>query len=234
MVRRYPDLFENARRYLTGKGQYPYKCRVRTPTGVVTPELFSSHDMSTVNEIFCREDYRAPASLTVAVDLGANIGISGLYFLTRNKTSRVYLFEPDPKNVARLRDNLAGYESRYRLEEVAVAARDGEATFGVESTGRYGTLRLEEPTGHPATRHITVRTRAINQLLADVLGREGHIDVLKVDIEGLEREMVASVEPELLDRIDTIYYETNEPTPLHGDRYRFHFSHQINRLTRRV
>ena len=161
MVRRYPDLFENARRYLTGKGQYPYKCRVRTPTGVVTPELFSSHDMSTVNEIFCREDYRAPASLTVAVDLGANIGISGLYFLTRNKTSRVYLFEPDPKNVARLRDNLAGYESRYRLEEVAVAARDGEATFGVESTGRYGTLRLEEPTGHPATRHITVRTRAI-------------------------------------------------------------------------
>jgi FkbM family methyltransferase len=230
MIRTYPDLFDSARRYLTGTGEYPHRCRVRTPIGVITPTLFSSHDMSTVNEIFCREDYRASSDVRVVVDVGSNIGVSALYFLTRNPGSRVFLFEPDPKNVARLRLNLADFSGRYEVEEAAVTAADGTATFASEPSGRYGTLLVDEPSPFETT-EITVRTRALNGVLADVLGEAQRIDVLKIDTEGSETELVESIDPELLERISTIYYETTAPTPLHTDRFSFHYSCQTNRLT---
>jgi FkbM family methyltransferase len=229
MVRIYPDLFDSARRYLTARGDYPHRCRVRTPLGVVAPTLYSSHDMSTVNEIFSRQDYRVGRELEVAVDIGSNIGISALYFLTRNATARAFLFEPDPKNTMRVRATLAEFEGRYRLEEVAIAVADGTASFATEDSGRYGTLRVDESA--PDTTLITVRTRAINAVLREILRDQERIDVLKIDTEGSEIDLVTAIEPDVLDRISTIYYETDAPAPLHQDRFGFRYSCQTNRLT---
>ena len=232
MLRTYPDLIDSSRRYLTNRGEYPHRCRVRTPLGIVAPTLFSPHDMLTVNEIFCRQDYRVDSGVRVAVDIGSNIGISGLYFLTRNTTGRVFLFEPDPKNVGRLRTNLAAYPGRYEVEEVAVSVSNGTARFATEPSGRYGTLHVDEPT-HYDTTEIEVGTRALNDILSDVLEQEPQIDVLKIDTEGSEVELVESIRPELLKRISTIYYETDDPEPRHQDLFTFHFSCQTNRLTAR-
>ena len=52
-----------------GRGDYPYRCPVRTPAGIVAPTLHSSHDMFTVNEVFCREDYAAGPALRTVVDM---------------------------------------------------------------------------------------------------------------------------------------------------------------------
>jgi FkbM family methyltransferase len=232
MLRCYPDRLEAMRRYLGGGGDYPYRCRIRTPLGVVTATLHSSDDMLTVNEVFCRQDYRAETNLRVAVDLGANIGISALYFLTRSAHSQVYSWEPDPKNIARLRHNLQGFEDRYRLAEAAVALRTGTATFGVEPIGRYGTLELDMPTGHPPTDLIEVETTAIGEILEQVIAHHGQIDILKIDVEGTEEQLVASISDEHLARIETIVYETNESAPFHLDRFSHHFSTKTNRLER--
>jgi FkbM family methyltransferase len=189
--------------------------------------------MSTVVEVFCREDYRVGANLEVAVDVGANIGISALYFLTRNSYSRVYVFEPDPKNVERLRLNLEDYEGRYDVEQVAVALADGEAMFASEPSGRYGTLLVDQPSYWEQTL-IRVRTRAINSILEDVLTREDRIDILKIDTEGTEEELVGAIRPDLLRCIATIVYELDAPPkPLHEDRYRRHRRAQTVRLTSR-
>ena len=233
MLLRYPDRLDAARRYLGGSGDYPYRCRIRTPLGVVATTLYSRDDMLTVNEVFCRQDYRAGADLRVAVDLGANIGISALYFLTRNVHSQIYSWEPDPKNIARLRQNLRGFDDRYELAEAAVALRTGTATFGVEPVGRYGTLELDMPTGHPATDLIEVETTAIDEVLQQVIDRHRQIDILKIDVEGSEERLVASISDEHLDRIKTIVYETNRSAPFHGDRFSHHFSSKTNRLERR-
>jgi FkbM family methyltransferase len=233
MIRRYPDRLDAARRYLGGSGDYPYRCRIRTPLGIVAATLHSRDDMLTVNEVFCRQDYRAGADLRVAVDLGANIGISALYFLTRNPGSRVYSWEPDPKNIARLRHNLQGFEDRYRLAEAAVALRTGKATFGTEPVGRYGTLELDMPTGHPPTELIEVETTAIDEVLQEVIDSHGQIDILKIDVEGSEERLVAAIADQHLDRIKTIVYETNHSAPFHGDRFSHHFSSKTNRLQRR-
>src|ERR1043165_515503 len=69
----YPRFPENLWRYLTGNGNYPYDIDVRTPTGLVSIRLYSHHDLLTVNEIFCRQDYYADATLRRVVDVGSNI-----------------------------------------------------------------------------------------------------------------------------------------------------------------
>jgi FkbM family methyltransferase len=199
----------------------------------VVTTLYSSDDMLTLNEVFCREDYQAGSNLRVAVDLGANIGISALYFLTRNARSRVYSWEPDPKNVERLRRNLHGFEDRYQLEEAAVSLSTGLAKFGVEPIGRYGTLELDLPTAHPPTALIDVETKAIDEILGQVINRHDQIDILKVDVEGTEERLIGAISGEHLDRIRTIVYETNTSAPFHDDRFTHHFSSKTNRLERR-
>src|SRR5262249_22538671 len=158
----------------------PYTCRVRTPTGTVTAKAYSHHDVFTIQEIFGREDYRADGSLGVVVDIGSNIGLSTLYFLTRNHTSRCYAYEPVPRNVDRLLSNLAQYKARYELHEVAVAASGGIVDFTVEPTGRYGGI------GVPGSEKIRVPCRPVADVLAGVLEREEVVDILKVDTEGAE------------------------------------------------
>src|SRR5688572_9903353 len=102
-------------RYTFGTGRYPVQIPVRTPLGWLSPTLYSHHDLLTLNEIFCRLDYAVGPTPRVVVDVGSNIGLSALYFLTRDPSVRCYLFEPVPQNVERLRGNLAGFEERFTL-----------------------------------------------------------------------------------------------------------------------
>jgi FkbM family methyltransferase len=201
MPRRYPHPVEGARRYFTPGGTYPYGCEVRTPLGTVAPTLHSQHDMITVNEIFCREDYQVGDKAEVVVDIGSNIGISALYFLTRSERARVWLYEPVPTNVERLRENLFGFEGRWRLDESAVADLEGEEVFSIEPTGRYGGLG----SGHAES--IPVRVRHIDEVLREVLEMEPRIDVLKLDTEGVEARTLAAASPELLSRVGVIFAE---------------------------
>ncbi len=207
MARVYGEPGQAARRYFLGAGRYPYRCRVRTPGGEVAPMLHSSHDMFTVNEVFCREDYAAGPDLRTVVDIGSNIGISALYFLTRDPACRCFLYEPVPRNVERLRENLAGLEKRFELTESAVAVSAGTAGFGVEDSGRYGGI------GVATGRTIEVTCLGINEVLERALESAHRIDVLKIDTEGTELEILGGVRPDLLSRVQTVYLETDSRSP---------------------
>jgi FkbM family methyltransferase len=227
MLRLSPRPVDFTRRYLFAGGAYPAQVPVRTPIGRVAPTVYSFDDLQTVNEVFMREDYRADPDVGTVVDLGSNIGLSGLYFLTRNPASRCFLFEPVPRNVERLRRNLAGFEDRFELTATAVAAEGGEVEFGIEPTGRYGGIGLD--TGES----IRVPCKDINDVLDSVLARTDGIDVLKIDTEGAEASTIRAIRPGLLDAIDRIYFEWHEPLVLHADRFDFSYYNATCRLVRR-
>ena len=183
---------------------------MRTPRGVVAPTVYSHHDVWTVVEIFCREDYRADTSIRVVVDVGSNIGISALYFLTRNDASRCYLYEPDPRNVERLERNLDVLRSRWRLEPVAVGPTGGMVDFAREETGRYGGVGASGDRRHPTSR----AGRSTTSSPRSSSGRSA-IDVLKVDTEGLEPATVAGDPAGAPGADRTIYFESPTPVRLH-------------------
>jgi FkbM family methyltransferase len=188
-------------RYITNSGRYPWQVRLRTPIGVVAPTLYSYHDLLTVNEIFFRRECNVDSDATVVVDIGANIGISSLFFLTRNPDVRCYLYEPDPSNVERLQANLADFEDRIAVIEAAVADYSGTVEFGVEETGRYGAV------GAQTGRTIEVACRHINDVLDSVLQSESRIDLLKLDVGGLESATIAAIDSRYLPNIGRIAWK---------------------------
>lgn len=214
MVRLYKEPAQMFRRYLTSRGDYPFTTQVKTPSGWLDLRLFTAHDVLTVNEIFCREDYRAEPEDKVVVDFGSNIGISAAYFLSRGPGVHAYLFEPLPANIERLEVNLARFQDRYTLEQVAVGPTDGEVQFDWEETGRYGGV------GAATGQTITVKSRNSTTVLEEVVAAHGQIDVLKIDIEGLEDAVVTGIPQSLARHIRKIYVEcdsdVNQLTDTHS------------------
>jgi FkbM family methyltransferase len=193
--------FDFLKRYGLKSGDYPAQVFLRSPIGNIGLYLYSWHDARTVHEIFISEDYKIDNNKRIIVDYGSNIGISAAYFISRNENSFIYLHEPVPRNIGRLKTNLHDFEGRYRLEEVAVGLSDGNVKFGIEDSGRYGGINLY--TG----REIDVECRDSNKLLAEIIERHGKIDVLKIDVETMERALVEYLTPELASKIDLILVE---------------------------
>ena len=197
-------------RYVFGKGTYPDKQFLTTPVGRHEVSLYSFHDMITLVECFGKLDYQADNDISCVVDFGSNIGVSAGYFLTRNNNVRVYLFEPLPENIKRLKSNLKRFESRCQLNPIAVGLENGTGEFGYEATGRYGGLQSELP------EKIRVEVRKAEEIVLEILEKESHIDILKIDVEGLETAILDSLSVENLKKINRIYAETNYSSNLPG------------------
>jgi FkbM family methyltransferase len=132
---------------------------------------------------------------------------------------KVYLFEPVPRNIERLRENLRGYEKRYKLIECAIGVDEGECDFAYEDTGRYGGL-IKDGLSHLAKttsdKVLSVKVLAVNQTLNKILSNHKLVDVVKIDIEGYENKILGRLKAETLARIERIYAETNSDQNLSG------------------
>jgi FkbM family methyltransferase len=188
--------------------RFPLRITANIEARAASFTLYCADDVVTAVECFGKLDYRADPAARCIVDFGSNIGLSALYFLIACPGARVYAFEPDPRNVERLRDNLAPFAERYVLDVAAVGPRAGRMQFGREPTGRYGGLGLDFPD------HIDVDVRDANAALASILEREGRIDLLKIDIEGQERPVLEALSPAVLSGIDALVVEIAGTPPV--------------------
>ncbi|MGE4427662.1 MAG: FkbM family methyltransferase [Solirubrobacteraceae bacterium] len=196
-------------RYVTARGSYPWTAEVRTPLGVQRVTCRSWHDMVTVHEVFARGDYDIPGRTAprTVLDCGANMGIVALWALTARADAEVLCVEPVADNLDALRSTLSGFEDRYTLSPTAVSTFDGTVSFGTEPTGRYGGIGLDlEGT-------VEVPCRSILGLVDECLERWGTIDLLKLDIEGMEFDVLRALDEPRLARIDSIALEDGGDLP---------------------
>jgi len=202
--------------YVTSSGVYPQTIALKTPAGPIQARLHTAHDLRTVNEVFCRVDYPTPPEAKVIVDFGSNIGISALYFLTHALQCVCHLYEPLAANIEKLRENVQPFAARVRVNPIAVGLEDGMLEFGYEPTGRYGGLGLASAT------QLLVPCRRAVDVIDEILASNPVIDILKVDIESLEKALLASLREDQLRRIRTIYVEqTYASNPFPTGIYRF-------------
>ncbi len=189
-------------RYVWRGGTYPAVIPIRGRDGKrLEVTVHSAEDMQTINEIFFRNDYPVTGAERVVVDFGSNIGVSALWFLSSSPAAYAYLYEPVPANIARLRANLAQFEGRWELAEIAVGTSAGSVSFGIEPSGRYGGI------GRPTGTSIEVDCADSNAILEEIIARHGAIDILKIDIETMEEAVTARIPAPLASRIDAIYVE---------------------------
>jgi len=176
-------------------GSYPRTVTINTPIGAVSVQLYSAADLSTLNLVFCRQDYYAPEKTRVVVDVGSNIGLSTLYWLTRNEESYVYCHEPSLRSFDRLMSNLVPFQDRFTARCEAVSDFTGSARLGIEESGVNSSLELKSDNFVPC--HVV----HVNDVLGAVLARHGQIDVLKLDSEGHELRTLEAILPEYWHRL---------------------------------
>jgi len=120
----------------------------------------------------------------VFVEVGANIGTTTLQ--AARVASRCVVFEPEPRNLALLRANLAANELSDRVEVIAAAA---SATNGVS----FLALSSVNDGGHRVDNRgeIEVPTLRLDDALADRGVAPSDVGLLWMDTEGHEAQVLA-------------------------------------------
>ena len=147
-----------------------------------------------------------PDSCRVVVDIGANIGLSCLFWLSRNLNAFVYGYEPVPLTFARLVENLRQFDGRFELFEQAVSDFRDRVTMGVSKCGVYSAI------GYESEEQVEVECIHIMDVLEPVLERHDKIDVLKLDNEGHELQVLAAIEKSAWKRIRCVNVDAKGAT----------------------
>lgn len=124
-------------------------------------------------------DQHVTADSTV-FDLGANVGYYTLLAAKLAHRGHVVAFEPEPRNVAFLRSNIAANRClNVSIHELAVAATTGVAKFKFGSGSGTGALATEGT--------LAVNTVKLDEFVAASSLQPTH---LKIDVEGAEIDVL--------------------------------------------
>jgi FkbM family methyltransferase len=207
-VGKFYQVYDNPTKYFIEEvfslGTYPRQVRLKTPIGKSEVKLYSPADFSTLNLVFCRCDYYVPPQFSTVIDIGSNIGLSALYWLTRNPDSFVYCYEPSPISKQRLIENLQPFTNRLAISGAAVSDFNGTANLGIEDSGVYSSLNI---TGD---RTVECQVIHINDILKDVIEKHGIVDILKIDSEGHELQTIAAIDPSYWQHIKCVNTDCKE------------------------
>jgi FkbM family methyltransferase len=155
--------------------------------------------LHTYREIFEKEIYRfsAPVNNPLIIDVGANIGMSMLYFKQLYPAAQLMVFEPDENNFQLLSQNCQqnGLQN-VQLHKAAVWIHNGTISFEAKESEAS---HIEEVTEDGANQVACVR-------LADILQAQKKIHFLKMDIEGAEYKVVQDAAPQL-HKVDNFFLE---------------------------
>lgn len=150
-------------------------------------------DILTFNEVLLDQIYETvlshvPECKTV-IDLGANIGLSSIFFAAHYPTCRIFAVEPNPRTYRLLNLNLKKLitEGRCATLQAAVWGTERKLTADPSrGSEHYSIFATVEP---PETR--LVEAGISGESIKKIIDRSGfnHIDLMKVDIEGAEKEL---------------------------------------------
>jgi FkbM family methyltransferase len=149
-------------------------------------------DLATFDEVIREEVYRkaceAAGAAQQVIDLGANIGLASIYFLTWWDEARVLSVEPHAGNAEILVENLRPWieSGRCNVVEAAVWNADGPLEPVVDASALNDAFRVQAPSPGTAGSITGLSMRALIEMTGSP-----NVDLLKVDIEGAESELLS-------------------------------------------
>lgn len=177
--------------------------------GLAGPVLFrpAATDVKVVWELFHKREYQfVPGGwpFQTVVDCGANVGMFMAWVLRTGGASvtRYVGVEPDVDSFELLREQVRSqsFDGRATLFQAAVWERDGSVSF--DDTGASWSHHVSEGGGGRAVRAMTVGTILDEAKLPSC-------DLLKLDIEGGERQVLAALRPSAA-RVDALVAELHQ------------------------
>lgn len=155
-----------------------YRVHVRNRRHNLWMRTFSG-DMFIFHEVMLGRVYNLPELMApqpqIIVDLGANIGLTTLFWYGLFGAATYVCVEPNPENLVLLERNVAGLRARVQVIGCAVSNSSGTATFDPTRWSWGGRLDAESKEGYE------VNCKTMDQIM--LASGIDHIDLLKVDIE---------------------------------------------------
>lgn len=164
---------------LPARMRWTVTVHVRVADQPVSLSLGDRSELNVLEEVVINEEYGAVRGLAArtVLDLGANIGVSALYFRALFPTARLVAVEPNPVTFRRLTANLSPSTDVACLC-AALTAQSGPVRF--DDSQRSWMARIDASGSH--TREV------LGLSFGDICERTGltTIDLVKIDIEGTE------------------------------------------------
>lgn len=168
-------------------GGYHFFCRNREEFERICQDVFAGHE-------YRFETRRRTPSI---IDAGAHVGVATHYFKQQYPRARVLALEANPFTFELLHKNVShnGLED-VRTMQAALAPEAGEITFFTSASddqpGAWGDSAIRQPWHEgEATAAVTVPAVTLSSLLTEP------VDLLKLDIEGLETVVLEEAAPRL-------------------------------------
>jgi FkbM family methyltransferase len=148
-------------------------------------------DMFVLYEVLAFGAYRIsstliePREVRTIIDCGANIGMTSLYFASTYPAARIYSVEADPDNFAILKENTQSEERIVPIHRCIVTSTEEVVAFN-----NHGPAWGRKLTGVTAPSNM-IKVPAITLDALITKHNIAQVDLLKLDIEGAEREVLA-------------------------------------------
>jgi FkbM family methyltransferase len=164
--------------------------------------------LQSIDEIFINESYRwiSEEKKPLILDVGANIGVSCLYFKSKFPDARIICFEPDPNAFELLCMNIEVNQLKdIEPIQAAISNDDGFANFYGQVDELHTDARgnsLVEIWGmqRDSSQKIVVKVLSLKKFLNE------RVSLLKLDVEGSEELILKDIK-QLMDNIEAIFLE---------------------------
>jgi FkbM family methyltransferase len=187
------EFYDNNKKLLQS---HTLKVRDVDYTPIVLNNNFSPFDCLYVNykQLFYEDIYAHCdlSDLNVVIDIGANVGLFSLYMLKKRNCKQIYAIEPTKKAYEQLSD-LLRIEPNASVHKLAVHNFNGKSK--IKSVEDNSTISGFVDDVHPYNQHKITEEEVDVIKLTDFINNNNlkHIDLIKIDIEGLEYDVIDSL-----------------------------------------
>jgi len=164
-------------------------------------------DVSLFEEIIVNSEYYFEPSSPpqVIIDAGANIGLTSVYYANKFPDAKIIAIEPEETNFEMLKRNTDHYPNIFPIQG-ALWREEAVLNLSNPGTGNWG-YQTNEQQACETTEGGKIPGMTVDKLM-EQYGCD-FIDILKIDIEGSEKEVFETSAP-WIDRVGAIIVELHD------------------------
>ncbi len=176
---------------------------IETASNIPRVKFIDFEDNGDLLSIFIKNEYRDfYVKDKTVIDIGANIGDSSIYFITKN-AKKVIAIEPFEKNYLSLKENIGINNLTEKIIPIQAFCSGNETFVEISKNEKGGGstnyVRKSEKDV------VKISTISISNILEKYKMKENI--VLKIDCEGCEYDLISNTPNEILNQIDEIFIE---------------------------
>lgn len=162
-------------------------------------------DYATFEEVILREAYNIPLSFEpkYIIDGGGNIGLTACFFATKYPAATIVTVEPDTENYNLLQSNCKAYSN---IHTIQCGIWKSNTNLKIENAhvgnNAFTVTETNETTAD------TLKAVTIASLMEQL--NMPHIDILKLDIEGSEKEVFETGFEQWLPKVKVLIIELHD------------------------